>query len=316
MSAARLLIFWQLTDRLATTGQLTASPVVSSINWGWGELVLDLTTKAKRYELWQFMWLFPPPCTSCCGAYTEKRKGSWHILGWRPALLPTGRAKGNPPGSVPQSLGPSNITADKASKKVNGASLKPARVTLRCLPHLCWGLLYWSQANHMPNTSNPSAHHPNHQPRWVPTIKEDCEEQLQAHFCWSWASFNASGESLLVNTCHVTEALDVNSWEQAPLLVPTPPGSVSLSQTLWASVPSNILQIAHCVWRACLWLYTIEGYSAWGMNEPPGPQNILGKEREEKESVWHEVQTALCSFIFWEFRKSASSAVREFPSTY
>ena len=76
----------------------------------------DLTTKTKCYEVWQFTWLSPPPCTSCCGTYTEKRKGSWHIPGWRPALLPTGRVKGKPPRSVPQSLGPSNISADKASK--------------------------------------------------------------------------------------------------------------------------------------------------------------------------------------------------------
>lgn len=63
------------------------------------------------------MWLFPPPCTSCCSAYTEKRKGSWHILGWRPALLPTRRAKQNPLRSVHQSLGHSIISAHEASKK-------------------------------------------------------------------------------------------------------------------------------------------------------------------------------------------------------
>jgi len=51
----------------------------------------------------------------------------------------------------------------KSAKKVNGASLKSARVTLRCLHHLCWGLLYCSQASHMPNTSDLSSHHPKYQ---------------------------------------------------------------------------------------------------------------------------------------------------------
>lgn len=44
-------------------------------------------------------------------------------------------------------------------------------------------------------------------------------------------------------------------------------------------------------------------------------RTFLG-EKEEKESVWHEMQTARCSFISWEFRKSANFAVVEVPSTY
>lgn len=134
MSGTRLLIFWQLTDRLATTGQLTESLVVCSINWGWGELVLDqqvLTTKMKCYKVWQFMWLFPPPCTHCFSASTMRRKSSQNILGRRPALLPTGRAKGNPLRSVPQSLGPNNGSAGKASRKGPWCSLNIYRVTLR-----------------------------------------------------------------------------------------------------------------------------------------------------------------------------------------
>lgn len=188
------------------------------------------------------MWLFPPPPhTSCCGAYTEKRKGSWHILGWRPTLLPTERAKGNHQAICLKAWVPATFLLTKPAKKVNDASLKFASVTLKCLPHLCWGLPYCSQANHTPNTSNPSAHRSRDQWRWVCAIKEDYDEGLQALFCWSWASFTASEESLLVKTCHIIEALHFNSWKQAPLLVLTPAGSVSLSQTLWASVPSNIL---------------------------------------------------------------------------
>lgn len=77
------------------------------------------------------MWLFPPPCTRCCSIYTVRRKSSQNILGRRPALLPTGRAKGNPLRSVPQSLGPSNVSAGKDSKKGPWCSLNICRVTLR-----------------------------------------------------------------------------------------------------------------------------------------------------------------------------------------
>lgn len=45
-------------------------------------------------------------------------------------------------------------------------------------------------------------------------------------------------------------------------------------------------------------------------------RTFLGeREWDEKESVWHEMQTALCSSISWEVRKSANSAVIEIPST-
>lgn len=177
-------------------------------------------------------------------AVPTQRKGKIHgiFLGGGRLCCPPGDPKGTHRDLCLKAWVPAMFLLTKPAKKVNGASLKSARVTLRCLPHLRWRLLYCSQANHMPNTSNPSAHHPSHQRRWwVCAIKESCEEGLQAHCCWSWAAFTASGESLSVNSCHVTEPLDFNSWEQAPLLVPTPPGSVSLSQTPWASVPSNIL---------------------------------------------------------------------------
>lgn len=191
-------------------------------------------------------------CDNLCGfslplvpaaAAPTQRKGKVYgvFLGGGQLCCPLGEPKGTHQDLCLKDWAPATFLLAKPAKKVNGASLKSARVTLRCPPHLCWGLLYHSQANHMPNTSNPSAHHPNHQWRWVRAIKEDCEEGLQACFCWSWASFTASGESLLVNTCHLTEALDSNSWEQALLLVLTPPGSMPLSQTLWASIPSNIL---------------------------------------------------------------------------
>lgn len=114
----------------------------------------DLKTELKCYKAWQFMWLFPPPPhTSCCGAYTEKREGSWHILGWRPTLLPTGKAKGNHQHICLKAWVPATFLLTKPAKKVNGAFLKSASVTLRYLPHPCWGLLYRSQANHMSNTS-------------------------------------------------------------------------------------------------------------------------------------------------------------------
>lgn len=107
------------------------------------------------------MWLLPPPRYSCCSAYAEKRKGSWRVLGRRPALLPTRRAEGNPPTSLPQSLHlrmvSDNQARKKGKKKVNSASLKPVRITLRSLPCLCWGCSGCSQANHVPNASNPSS---------------------------------------------------------------------------------------------------------------------------------------------------------------
>lgn len=246
---ARLWIFWQLPDRVATTGQLTTGPAVWSISWGWGELVLDrldLPAKKKCYEVWIFMWLLPPPRYSCRSAYAEKRKGSWRVLGRRPALLPTRRAEGNPPRSLPQSLHLRMVSDNQARKKekkkrVNSASLKPVRITLRSLPCLCWGCSGCSQANHVPNASNPSAHHPEHQWRWIHATKADCEEGLQVHFCWSWASFTASGGSLLASIYPVTEALDFKFWQQTPRLLLSPPDSVSLSQTLWATASSKIL---------------------------------------------------------------------------
>lgn len=74
---------------------------------------------------------FPTPCTQCCSAYTVRRKGSQNILGRRPALLPTGRAKGNPLTSVPQAWAPAIFLLTKPAKKVHGAPLISARVTLR-----------------------------------------------------------------------------------------------------------------------------------------------------------------------------------------
>lgn len=129
----------------------------------------------------------------------------------------------------------------KKKKRVNSASLKPVRITLRSLPCLCWGCSGCSQANHVPNASNPSAHHPEHQWRWIHATKADCEEGLQVHFCWSWASFTASGGSLLASIYPVTEALDFKFWQQTPRLLLSPPDSVSLSQTLWATASSKIL---------------------------------------------------------------------------
>lgn len=131
---ARLWIFWQLPDRVATTGQLTTGPAVWSISWGWGELVLDrldLPAKKKCYEVWIFMWLLPPPRYSCRSAYAEKRKGSWRVLGRRPALLPTRRAEGNPPRSLPQSLHLRMVSDNQARKKEKKKKSK------QCFPKTC-----------------------------------------------------------------------------------------------------------------------------------------------------------------------------------
>lgn len=77
------------------------------------------------------MWLLPPPRYSCCSAYAEKRKGSWRVLGRRPALLPTRRAEGNPPTSLPQSLHLRMVSDNQARKKEKKKKSK------QCFPKTC-----------------------------------------------------------------------------------------------------------------------------------------------------------------------------------
>lgn len=167
-----------------------------------------------------------------------------------------------------------------------------------------------SQAKHVSNASNPSAHHlaP---PIWDTSTKA---EGFQACFCWVSVSFTASGNNLLANTYPVSEALTLSSdsrffcWSR-------------VLQTLcpWAR---DFGLLSHLKFFKLLIVYEEpvfgcmqqKGYSAWGMNETQLSRTFLGERGEI--SLWHKRQTDLCSFISWEFRKSANSAVLEMPSIY
>lgn len=110
-------------------------------------------------------------CDNLCGfslplvpaaAVPTQRKGKIHgiFLGGGRLCCPPGDPKETHRDLCLKAWVPAMFLLTKPAKKVNSASLKSARVTLRCLPHLHWRLLYCSQANHMPNTSNCSSSQP------------------------------------------------------------------------------------------------------------------------------------------------------------
>jgi len=143
------------------------------VSWSWAGFI----SQPKRNVMKCEYSCLPPPRYSCCSAYTEKRKGLWHILGLGPVLLPTRRTEGNSP--RPPSLCLSMASDDQASQiKGQAASLKTARSTLSALPLL--GLLYLE----------PSKAH-------VKCFKSLCSSSGTAHLGYIYKGRGVSGMFLL-----------------------------------------------------------------------------------------------------------------------
>lgn len=244
----------------------------TGVSWSWAGCI----SQPKRNVMKCEYSCLPPPRYSCCSAYTEKRKGLWHILGLGPVLLPTRRTEGNSP--RPPSLCLSMVSDDQASQiKGQAASLKTARSTLYALPLLGAALSGAKQSTCL-MLQIPLLiiwHHPS-------------GIHLQRQRGFRHVSVGSQYRLLQVETiCWQTPTLSAKHW-----LLSSDSRFFCWSRVLQTLCPwaRDFRLLSHLKFFKLLIVYEEpvfgcvqqKGYSAWGMNETQLLRTFLGERGEGK----------------------------------